>query len=113
MTVVITRDVPGRTRGFLASIMPEPAPGVSAAADLSKAVRERVGAVVADWHGATVQESLVQGSVVQGSVIMIWRDDKQPGGLGLATLGTPPRRLADLDGGWFPCGRAICHISAF
>ncbi|MDQ0507279.1 type I-E CRISPR-associated endoribonuclease Cas2e [Xanthobacter agilis] len=93
MTVVITRDVPGRTRGFLASIMPEPAPGVYAAADLSKAVRERLWAVVADWHGATAQ-----GSVVQGSVVMIWRDDKQPGGLGLATLGTPPRRLADLDG---------------
>lgn len=88
MTVGITRDVPDRTRGFLASIMPEPAPGVYAAADLSKAVRERLWAVVSDWHGATGQ----------GSVVMLWRDDHAPGGLGLTTLGTPPRRLADLDG---------------
>jgi CRISPR-associated protein Cas2 len=88
MTVIVTRDVPARTRGFLASIVPEPAPGVYTAADLSKGVRERIWAVVSDWHAATGE----------GSVVMIWRDDKAPGGLGLATLGSPPRELADLDG---------------
>lgn len=88
MTVIVTRDVPGRTRGFLASIMPEPAPGVYTAGDLSKAVRERIWTVITDWHAATGD----------GSVVMIWRDDKAPGGLGLATLGAPPRRLAELDG---------------
>ncbi len=88
MTVIVTRDVPGRTRGFLSSVMPEPAPGVYTAGELSKAVRERVWAVMTDWHAATGN----------GSVVMIWRDDKAPGGLGLATLGMPPRRLAELGG---------------
>lgn len=88
MTVVVTRDVAERMRGFLASVMPEPAPGIYTAAALSRGVRERIWAVLSDWHGQT-------GA---GSVVMIWRDDKAPGGLGLLSLGTPPRRLADLDG---------------
>ena len=88
MTVIVTRDVPDRTRGFLGSLMPEPAPGVYASGNLSRAVRERAWAVVADWHGETGR----------GSVVMLWRDDKAPGGLGLQMLGNPPRRLADLDG---------------
>jgi CRISPR-associated protein Cas2 len=88
MTVIVTRDVPARTRGFLASIVAEPAPGVYTAPDLTKGVRERIWAVVSDWHVAT-------GG---GSIVMIWRDDKSPGGLGLLTLGSPPRGLADLDG---------------
>lgn len=88
MAVIVTRDVPTRTRGFLASVMPEPAPGVYAAGELSKGVRERIWTVVSDWHAATGE----------GSIVMIWRDEKAPGGLGLATLGTPARRLADLDG---------------
>ena len=88
MTVIVTRDVPDRTRGFLASLMPEPAPGVFASGNLSKAVRERAWSVVSDWHRQTAR----------GSVVLLWRDDQAPGGLGLATLGSPPRRLADLDG---------------
>ena len=88
MTVIVTRDVPDRTRGFLASLMPEPAPGVYAAGKLSKAVRERAWSVVSDWHRETGR----------GSLVLLWKDDKAPGGLGLDILGTPPRRLADLDG---------------
>ncbi len=88
MTVVVTRDVPERTRGFLASVMPEPAPGVYVAGELSKGVRERVWAVLADWHAGTGR----------GSVVMIWKDAAAPGGVALDMLGTPPRRLADLDG---------------
>jgi CRISPR-associated protein Cas2 len=88
MTVIVTRDAPQRTRGFLASVMPEPAPGVYTASDLSKAVRQRIWTVLTDWHDATGD----------GSVVMIWRDDSAPGGLGVASLGTPPRRLAELDG---------------
>ena len=48
LTLIVTRDVPGRYRGFLASVMPEVAPGVYVAPDLSKGVRERVWAVLAD-----------------------------------------------------------------
>ncbi len=88
MTVIVTRDVPMRTRGFLASIVPEPAPGFYTAANMTKAVRDRIWSVVSDWHAATGE----------GSMVMVWRDDNAPGGLGLATLGVPPRRLADLDG---------------
>lgn len=88
MTVIVTRDVPGRTRGFLTSVMPEPAPGTYTAGNLSKAVRERIWAVLSDWHAATAA----------GSIIMIWREDQSPGGLGLQMLGTAPRSLADLDG---------------
>jgi CRISPR-associated protein Cas2 len=88
MTVIVTRDVSERVRGFLASVMPEPAPGVYTSGDLSRGVRERVWSVVGNWHMFDPN----------GSIVMIWRDDKAPGGLGLATLGTPPRQLADLDG---------------
>jgi CRISPR-associated protein Cas2 len=88
MTVIVTRDVPFRTRGFLASIVPEPAPGVYTAPNLTKGVRERIWTVVSDWHAAT-------GG---GSIVMIWRDDKSPSGLAVLTLGSPPRGLADLDG---------------
>lgn len=88
MTVVVTRDVPQRTRGFLASVMPEPAPGVYTSGNLSKAVRERIWAVMTDWHTATRE----------GSIVMVWRDDKASGGLGIASLGAPPRQLASLDG---------------
>lgn len=88
MTVIVTRDVPDRTRGFLASIMPEPAPGVYAAGNLSRAVRERAWAVVSSWYVETRR----------GSIVMLWKDDRMPGGLGIEILGTPPRRLADLDG---------------
>jgi CRISPR-associated protein Cas2 len=88
MTVIVTRDVAERTRGFLASVMPEPAPGVYVAGELSRAVRERVWAVVSDWHSR----------LGAGSVVMLWKDVASPGGIGVAMLGTPPRKLADLDG---------------
>jgi CRISPR-associated protein Cas2 len=88
MTVIVTRDVPGRTRGFLSSIMPEPAPGTYTASNLTRAVRERIWKVLADWHAASQA----------GSIVMVWRDDQSPGGLGLQMLGTAPRSLADLDG---------------
>ncbi|MBX3569856.1 MAG: type I-E CRISPR-associated endoribonuclease Cas2 [Rhizobiaceae bacterium] len=88
MTVIVTRDVPERTRGFLASVMPEPAPGVYVAGNLSRAVRERAWAVVSDWHAASGR----------GSIVMFWKDDAAPGGVAVTMLGTPPRKLADLDG---------------
>lgn len=45
MTMVVTRDVEARYRGFLTSTMLEIAPGVYVAPRLSKGVRERVWAV--------------------------------------------------------------------
>jgi CRISPR-associated protein Cas2 len=49
MTIVVTRDVLDRYRGFLASAMPEVAPGVYVSPELSRGVRERVWGVVAEW----------------------------------------------------------------
>jgi hypothetical protein len=42
MTVIVTRDVPDRYRGFLASVMPEIGPGVFVSPELSRGVRERL-----------------------------------------------------------------------
>ena len=88
MTVIVTRDVADRYWGFIASIMPEVAAGVFTAPDLTRGVRERMWSVLADWWGQKPG----------GSVLMVWRDDKAPTGLGVASLGEPSRELADLDG---------------
>ncbi|WP_375456744.1 type I-E CRISPR-associated endoribonuclease Cas2e [uncultured Methylobacterium sp.] len=88
MTVVVTRDVADRYRGFLSSIMPEAAPGVFVGAELSRGVRERLWAVMQDWWS----------DLPGGSVVLLWKDDAEPGRLGLRTLGLSPRTLADLDG---------------
>ena len=88
MTVAVIRDVADRYRGFLASIMPEVAPGVFVSAELSRGVRERLWTVLSGWWSA----------MPGGSIVITWRDDAAPGRLGLMTLGLPPRELADLDG---------------
>ncbi len=88
MTVVVTRNVSGRMRGFLASSMLELAPGVYSAPKISPAVRERIWDVVTEWFTAE-QEA---------SVILLWADPAQPGGQSVRTLGLPPVNLIDLDG---------------
>lgn len=88
MTVVVTRDVADRYRGFLASVMPEVAPGVYVSPELSKGVRERIWSVLADWWSG----------MPGGSVLMTWRDGSAAGGLGVVMLGLPPVQLADLEG---------------
>lgn len=88
MTVVVTRDVAGRYRGFLASAMPELAPGVYVAPRLSAAVRERLWNVVSSWWSAAPG----------GSVLLIYADRDAPGLMSVRSLGTPPVALADLDG---------------
>jgi CRISPR-associated protein Cas2 len=88
MAVIVVRDVADRYRGFLASIMPEVAPGVFVSADLTRGVRERVWRVLSQWWD----------QVPGGSVVLTWRDDSYPGRLGLLTLGLPRRELVDLDG---------------
>lgn len=88
MTILVTRDVADRFTGFLASIMPEVAPGVFVAAELSRGVRERTWCVLSSWWDG----------VPGGSILLIWRDDNAPGRLGILSLGLPVRTLADLDG---------------
>lgn len=89
MVVIVTRDVPDRFRGFIASCALEIAPGVYTAPRMSAAVRERVWAVLADWHA----------TLGGGSIVMTWRDPTAPCGQGLRTLGLPARTFVELDGG--------------
>ncbi len=85
MTVVVTRDVPGRFRGFLASCMCEIAPGVYTAPRMSRNVRERMWSVLEEWWLA----------YPQCSVLMTWPEAKLPGGQNLRTLGLPRQDLRD------------------
>ncbi len=88
MTLIVTRDVEPRYRGFLASAMLEIAPGVYATPAMSKGVRERIWTVLTAWW-----EELRRGAIV-----MTWRDPSASGGLGLAMLGDPPKTIVDADG---------------
>src|SRR5579862_5246111 len=88
MTVIVTRDVADRYRGFLSSIMPAAGPGVYVSPDLSRGVRERLWSVVADWWTG----------MPGGSILLLWKEDSAPGRLGLRALGLPARELIDLDG---------------
>ncbi|MCP2899144.1 type I-E CRISPR-associated endoribonuclease Cas2e, partial [Salmonella enterica subsp. enterica serovar Typhimurium] len=64
MTVVVTRNISSRVRGFLASAMLELAPGVYSAPRISPAVRDRVWDVLKDWFPNERDASL----------IMIWQE---------------------------------------
>jgi CRISPR-associated protein Cas2 len=88
MTIVVTRDVVDRYRGFLASVMPEIAPGIYVSPGLTQPVRERLWAVVADWWRERPG----------GSVVLAWKDDTASGRLGIQTLGLPPVNLVDIEG---------------
>ena len=88
MTVVVTRDVEGRYRGFLTSIMLEIAPGVYASPDLSAAVRDRLWKVLDSWWN----------TLRRGSVVMVWRDKTASGNLRIETLGEPSKEIVDADG---------------
>lgn len=88
MTVVVTRNVSTRIRGFLSSAMLELAPGTYSAPRISPAVRERIWTVLKDWIT----------SETDASVIMLWQERGMPGGQTVRTLGTPPIDLVDVDG---------------
>ena len=88
LCIVVTRDVEMRYRGFLGSVMLELAPGTYASPRMSKAVRERVWDVVSEWHD----------TFAKGSILMAWRDATATGGLGVLTLGEPPKSLVQHEG---------------
>ncbi|RLL61876.1 type I-E CRISPR-associated endoribonuclease Cas2e [Paenirhodobacter hankyongi] len=88
LTMIVTRDVEMRYRGFLTSVMLEVSPGVYVAPEMSAAVRGRVWSVMTDWWTA----------LGRGSLTMVWRDTKAPGNLRIETLGEPPKTIVDADG---------------
>jgi len=81
--------------------MLELAPGVYTAPRMSKAVRERVWAVLCQWHR----------ELQRGSVVLTWADSAAPGGQAVATLGVPPKALCDCDG-VFLAVRALGQMEA-
>lgn len=90
MTVVVTRNVSSRVRGFLASTTLELIPGVYSSPRMSPAVRERVWGVIESWFP----------NERDASVIMIWQEKGLPGGQAVKTLGCPPIGFAEVDGLW-------------
>lgn len=88
MTVVVTRNVSARVRGYLASSMLELAPGVYSAPQISTAVRERVWQTLADWFALEKE----------ASIIMVWPEPQMPGGQDVRVLGLPPIELIEVDG---------------
>lgn len=88
MTVVVTRNVSDRIRGFLASSMLEASPGVYCGFHLSKAVRERIWAVLEDWFAKEID----------ASIIMLWREPSLPAGQGIRILGETPISFVEKDG---------------
>lgn len=88
MTVVVTRDVEMRYRGFLTSVMLEVAPGMYVAPDMSAGVRDRVWTVLRSWHG----------TLGRGAVVLVWRETKAVGAMCIETLGEPPKEIVDADG---------------
>lgn len=88
MTVVVTRNVSMRVRGFLASAMLEVVAGVYSAPRISPAVRERIWQVLVGWF---VHER-------DASIVMLWQEREVPGGQAVRVLGSPPVNLVEVDG---------------
>ena len=88
MTVVVTINVAGRYRGFLASAMLEIAPGVYTSPRLTAGIRERIWDVLMRWHGETSQ----------GAIVMTWRDPDAVGEQRILTLGEAPKEIVDAGG---------------
>ena len=91
MTIVITRNVPGRFNGFINSCMLEIAPGVYAVPKMKKSVRERLWRVLLDWEELIPED---------GGVVILWRSAKAPSGLGVRILGWPKKELVEYEGIW-------------
>lgn len=88
LTLLVTRNVESRYRGFLTSIMLEIAPGVYVAPNLSASVRNRVWEVLNDWWA----------SLGNGSIVMVWRDKSAVGNLSIKIIGEAPKEIVDADG---------------
>lgn len=93
LTVVVTRDVADRYRGFLSSVLAEVAPGTYVAANLTAGIRERIWRVVCDWWE----------ELPGGSILMACADKNAPSGISVLAVGTPPIRIVEVDGVLLAC----------
>lgn len=88
MTVVVTRNAPPRSRGFLRSVMLEISAGVYVSPELSPSVRERIWAVLEAWYQIGSDES----------VVMVWRTPTSPSHIDCQILGAPPVEIVKVNG---------------
>ena len=88
MTVVVTVNVEGRYRGFLASAMLEIAPGVYTSPNMTSGIRERIWDVLKSWYY----------DLGQGAIVMTWRDPSGVGDQQIRSLGEAPKEIVDADG---------------
>jgi len=88
MTIVVTRNSPGRFRGFLASCMCEIAPGVYTAPRMTAGIRDRLWKVLASWYKPEGDHA----------ILMTWPDPRLPGGQEVRVLGIPRQELWSHDG---------------
>ena len=100
MTVVVTRDVAPRFRGFLASCMLEIGPGVYTAPRMNAGVRERVWAVMQEWYS----------ELGGGSILMTWTDSQAVGGQQIAVLGAPSYEMFNRDGIFLGMKRTLTSV---
>lgn len=91
MTLITTRNLPDRHRGFLASCMLELAPGTYIAPRLNQAVRERIWNVLLEWAPLMPPD---------GGILMVWRQMNVAAGIGINTIGWPKVELVEIDGIW-------------
>ena len=88
MTVVVTVNVEGRYRGFLASVMLEIAPGVYTSPRMTDGIRARIWDTLTRWHS----------DLGRGSIVMTWRDPESVAEQSIRTLGEAPKSIVDADG---------------
>ena len=91
MTIAVTRNTPGRFRGFLASCMQEIATGVYVAPTMKKSVRERVWRVMMDWSELLPDDA---------GVVLFWRNPDAPSQLSIRLLGWPKKEFVEHEGLW-------------
>lgn len=101
MTVVVTRNVSARIRGFLASTMLELSAGVYSAPRISPAVRGRIWDVLQSWFAFERD----------ATITMVWQERDQPGGQSVRVLGHAPVELTDVDG-LILCRRSVNDAGA-
>jgi len=91
MTIVVTRNLPDRFSGFLASCMVEIAPSVFVAPRLSKNVRERIWEVALNWSPLIPAD---------GGFFMLWNDPRSASGFDMNIIGWPKKEMTQVNGIW-------------
>ncbi len=88
LTIIVTRDVQPRYRGFLGSAMLELAPGVYISPRLNRTVRDRLWEVLEDWHK----------QLAKGSIVMVWRERNNTANIAIKILGEPQKNIVEFEG---------------